>query len=59
MPSGAVFIRNDICYCLSELFLFMKRTMKSNITAELTIPKQTRYLVPIELGKVERHVIPT
>ena len=37
----------------------MNRTIKSNITAELTIPQQTRYLVPIELGKVERHVIPT
>ena len=59
MPSGAVFIRNDICYQLSEPFLIMNRTMKSNITAELTIPQQTRYLVPIELGKVERHVIPT
>jgi E3 ubiquitin-protein ligase SHPRH len=23
---------------------------------ELTIPKQTRYLVPIELGQVERQV---
>ncbi|KAF9566044.1 hypothetical protein CPC08DRAFT_682833 [Agrocybe pediades] len=32
------------------------RTIKSNVTAELTIPQQTRYLVPIELGKVERHV---
>jgi E3 ubiquitin-protein ligase SHPRH len=25
---------------------------------ELTIPKQTRYLVPIELGQVERQVRP-
>jgi hypothetical protein len=59
MPSGTAFIRNNICYRLSELFLFIHRTMKSNITEELTIPQQTRYLVPIELGKVERHVIPT
>lgn len=33
--------------------------MKSNIAAELTIPQQTRYLVAIELGKVERHVSAT
>ncbi|KDR77994.1 hypothetical protein GALMADRAFT_244962 [Galerina marginata CBS 339.88] len=32
------------------------RTMKSSVTAELTIPQQTRYLVGIDLGKVERHV---
>ncbi|KAF8963293.1 SNF2 family N-terminal domain-containing protein [Flammula alnicola] len=32
------------------------RTMKSGVTAELTIPEQTRYLVGIELGRVERHV---
>ncbi|KAF8153782.1 SNF2 family N-terminal domain-containing protein [Crassisporium funariophilum] len=32
------------------------RTIKSEITTELTIPQQTRYLVGIELGKVERHV---
>ncbi|KAK7680847.1 hypothetical protein QCA50_016157 [Cerrena zonata] len=32
------------------------RTMKSTVKDELTIPKQTRYLVPVELGKVERHV---
>ena len=30
--------------------------MKSNVTSELTIPQQTRYLVAIDLGKVERHV---
>jgi hypothetical protein len=30
--------------------------MKAAIKDELTIPKQTRYLVPIELGRVERHV---
>ncbi|KAF9039897.1 SNF2 family N-terminal domain-containing protein [Panaeolus papilionaceus] len=32
------------------------RTIKSNISDELTIPQQTRYLVPIEMGRVERHV---
>ena len=32
----------------------MNRTMKSNGMAELTIRQQTRYLVAIELGKVER-----
>lgn len=30
--------------------------MKASVKDELTIPKQTRYLVPVELGKVERHV---
>ena len=56
-----VFIRKNSGYRLSELctIFFMNRTMKSNVTAELTIPQQTRYLVPIELGRVERHVIPT
>lgn len=33
-----------------------RRTMKSSVKTELTIPQQTRYLVGIELGKVERHV---
>ncbi|KAI0078425.1 hypothetical protein K474DRAFT_1594151 [Panus rudis PR-1116 ss-1] len=32
------------------------RTMKAAVKDELTIPKQTRFLVPIELGRVERHV---
>ncbi|OBZ74793.1 putative ATP-dependent helicase IRC20 [Grifola frondosa] len=32
------------------------RTMKTAVKDELTIPRQTRYVVPIELGKVERHV---
>ncbi|THH15865.1 hypothetical protein EW146_g4683 [Bondarzewia mesenterica] len=32
------------------------RTMKASVKDELTIPQQTRFLVPIELGKVERHV---
>ena len=30
--------------------------MKASVQDELTIPQQTRFLVPIELGKVERHV---
>ncbi|KAK0216540.1 SNF2 family N-terminal domain-containing protein [Armillaria nabsnona] len=32
------------------------RTMKSTLEAELTIPQQTRYLVSIEMGRIERHV---
>ncbi|KAF9007147.1 SNF2 family N-terminal domain-containing protein [Cyathus striatus] len=32
------------------------RTMKNAVKDELTIPEQTRYLVPIELGLVERHI---
>ncbi|THU89639.1 hypothetical protein K435DRAFT_760893 [Dendrothele bispora CBS 962.96] len=32
------------------------RTMKSTVNNELTIPQQTRYLVSIEMGRVERHV---
>ncbi|KAH8101241.1 SNF2 family N-terminal domain-containing protein [Cristinia sonorae] len=41
----------------TELFQrYTVRTMKSAVEAELTIPKQTRYLLPVELGKVERHV---
>ncbi|TFK67239.1 hypothetical protein BDN72DRAFT_843332 [Pluteus cervinus] len=32
------------------------RTMKSTVNTELTIPQQTRFLVPIDLGRVERHV---
>jgi E3 ubiquitin-protein ligase SHPRH len=30
--------------------------MKSAVQAELTIPVQTRYVFPIHLGRVERHV---
>jgi hypothetical protein len=30
--------------------------MKSAVQAELTIPTQTRYVFPIFLGRVERHV---
>lgn len=36
--------------------LITNRTMKATVKDELTIPKQTRYLVPIEMGRVERHV---
>ncbi|KAL6308831.1 SNF2 family N-terminal domain-containing protein [Sparassis latifolia] len=32
------------------------RTVKAAVKDELTIPRQTRFLVPIELGRVERHV---
>ncbi|OSD03772.1 hypothetical protein PYCCODRAFT_1365388 [Trametes coccinea BRFM310] len=41
----------------AELFRrYAVRTMKETVKDELTIPPQTRYLVPIELGPVERHV---
>ncbi|RPD76905.1 hypothetical protein L226DRAFT_459082 [Lentinus tigrinus ALCF2SS1-7] len=41
----------------TELFRrYAVRTMKAAVKDELTIPPQTRYLVPIELGRVERHV---
>ncbi|TBU46840.1 SNF2 family N-terminal domain-containing protein [Dichomitus squalens] len=40
----------------TELFRrYTVRTMKEAVKEELTIPPQTRYLVPIELGRVERH----
>ncbi|EJD05157.1 uncharacterized protein FOMMEDRAFT_81201 [Fomitiporia mediterranea MF3/22] len=32
------------------------RTMKAKVQNELTIPQQSRFAVPIELGKVERHI---
>lgn len=32
------------------------RTLKSAVKDELTIPEQKRYVVPIQLGRVERHV---
>ncbi|KAJ7257871.1 SNF2 family N-terminal domain-containing protein [Mycena haematopus] len=32
------------------------RTTKASVTNELTIPQQTRFLVSIEMGRVERHV---
>ncbi|KAI5120240.1 hypothetical protein M0805_007544 [Coniferiporia weirii] len=32
------------------------RTIKAKVQDELTIPQQSRYVVPIELGKIERHV---
>ncbi|KAI0830062.1 SNF2 family N-terminal domain-containing protein [Trametes gibbosa] len=41
----------------AELFRrYAVRTMKTTVKDELTIPPQTRYLVPIELGRVEQHV---
>ena len=30
--------------------------MKSAVQTELTIPTQTRYVFPIFLGRIERHV---
>lgn len=49
------------CACSESIFkrltvYAMRRTVKAVVKHELTIPKQTRYLVPIELGRVERHV---
>ncbi|KAK0200494.1 SNF2 family N-terminal domain-containing protein [Desarmillaria ectypa] len=42
---------------LTDLFRhYTIRTMKSTVEAELTIPQQTRYLVSIEMGRIERHV---
>src|SRR5258708_15358253 len=41
---------------IRTLLIVFRRTAKASLTSELTIPKQTRYLVGIELGKVERHV---
>lgn len=35
---------------------FSSRTTKALVKDELKIPTQTRYLVPINLGRVERHV---
>ncbi|KAF8624317.1 hypothetical protein AX15_005947 [Amanita polypyramis BW_CC] len=32
------------------------RTLKASVRHELTIPQQRRFLVPIELGMVERHI---
>ncbi|KAF7799206.1 hypothetical protein EIP86_010437 [Pleurotus ostreatoroseus] len=40
-----------------ELFnKYAIRTTKASVKDELTIPRQTRFLVPIQLGKVEKHV---
>jgi len=36
--------------------LVVYRTIKRAVESELTIPRQSRFLVPIELGKVEKHV---
>ena len=50
---------NSCLLSTSNLFyLLYYRTMKAAVQDELTIPKQTRFLVPIELGRVERHVSP-
>ncbi|KAI0920308.1 hypothetical protein AcV5_010081 [Taiwanofungus camphoratus] len=46
-------------YVTEFVYLFRRyaiRTMKAAVTNELTIPQQTRFLVPIELGRIERHV---
>jgi hypothetical protein len=32
------------------------RTLKASVKDELTIPQQTRYLVNIAMGPVEKHV---
>ena len=41
----------------AELFRRVSiRTLKSAVKDELTIPEQTRFLVPVALGPVERHV---
>lgn len=52
---------SSLCDCMSPFIANLttrRRTMKASVKDELTIPKQTRFLVPIELGKVERHVSP-
>lgn len=41
---------------LLKLTSVVFRTSKSMVRDELGIPEQTRYLVPIELGRVEKHV---
>lgn len=41
-----------------RFLIIISRTMKSTLEAELTIPQQTRYLVSIEMGRIERHVSP-
>ncbi|KAF8630101.1 hypothetical protein AX17_005497 [Amanita inopinata Kibby_2008] len=49
----------DRGYC-DEFATFIQnyaiRTLKASVRQELTIPQQRRFLVPIELGTVERHV---
>ena len=55
---------NKIRYQVCHAFVFtlvdrdsvFDRTTKASVKDELTIPKQTRFLVPIQLGKVEKHV---
>ena len=49
-------VRIFMCNIVTQLIFALHRTMKSNVKNELTIPQQTRYLVGIELGKIERHV---
>ncbi len=51
-PSGASHAFPFKAIVLTDAFY---RTMKKAVKDELTIPPQTRYLVPIELGRVERH----
>ena len=40
----------------TKLTRTLNRTMKETVKDELTIPPQTRFLVPVELGRVQRHV---
>jgi E3 ubiquitin-protein ligase SHPRH len=49
-------VRYVIWKSMVNMTLPFVRTMKSSVQAELTIPAQTRYVFPIHLGKVERHV---
>lgn len=35
---------------------YCRSTIKASVKEELTIPQQTRYLVPVDLGRVERQV---
>ncbi len=52
--------RYGVCLCQVfadyVVFLLLRSTMKSQVSHELTIPEQTRYLVSIDLGRVERLV---
>lgn len=63
MPATFLIFSNIIPFGRSSSYLGMSRssymlsrTMKSQISGELTIPQQTRYLVSIDLGRVERLV---
>ncbi|KAI0298963.1 SNF2 family N-terminal domain-containing protein [Multifurca ochricompacta] len=47
------------CYVAEFAAVFQEytvRTIKSAVQDELTIPMQTRFVVPVHLGKVERHI---